>query len=361
MPYSETMQRLINDPRCRQFQPRIATATAKRAVRRPRLAGSSMSAKCSSCNVKWAFANGLCRGCKDAAPPVAVGVPVGEKENSGRSSVSSVSTGMEKMGIGASAPPPRAPPKFKPVGPPKETCTACSGTVYAAERAVVRSRIFHVTCLKCSDCGKKLTPGTVELDAESRIFCKIHFQQRRMSGQLDVAAGGSAALEVAGASNVAASELGERYAQTKENAQTSSAAGAFGDQQSQQGAKAMACNKCGQTVYDAEKMLVEWSRKGKPHKQVCHTALGLGLGPHAPPARARPRASAPSSSRHEQVYHKACFRCLDCNALLRAGQYEMCPTCDEPPRADLVCKAHFAERLMQGKVLGTPQYTGGEK
>jgi hypothetical protein len=39
----------------------------------------------------------------------------------------------------------------------------------------------------------------------------------------------------------------------------------------------------------------------------------------------------------------------------------MCPTCDEPPRADLVCKAHFAERLMQGKVLGTPQYTGGEK
>ena len=22
----------------------------------------------------------------------------------------------------------------------------------------------------------------------------------------------------------------------------------------------------------------------------------------------------------------------------------MCPTCDEPPRADLVCKAHFAER-----------------
>ena len=335
----------------------------------PRLAGSSMSAKCSSCNVKWAFANGLCRGCKDAAPPVAVGVPVGEKENSGRSSVtltsssvSSVSTGMEKMGLEkTAAPPSRAPPKFKPVGPPKETCTACSGTVYAAERAVVRSRIFHVTCLKCSDCGKKLTPGTVELDAESRIFCKIHFQQRRMSGQLDVAAGGSAALEVAGASNVAASELGERYAQTKENAQTSSAAGAFGDQQWQQGAKAMACNKCGQTVYDAEKMLVEWSRKGKPHKQVYHTALGLGLGPHAPPARARPRASAPSSSRHEQVYHKACFRCLDCNALLRAGQYEMCPTCDEPPRADLVCKAHFAERLMQGKVLGTPQYTGGEK
>jgi hypothetical protein len=26
-----------------------------------------------------------------------------------------------------------------------------------------------------------------------------------------------------------------------------------------------------------------------------------------------------------------------------------------------VCKAHFAERLMQGKVLGTPQYTGVEK
>jgi len=232
-----------------------------------------MSAKCSSCNVKWAFANGLCRGCKDA-PPVAVGVPVGEKENSGRSSVSSVSTGMEKMDLGAAAPPPRAPPKFKPVGPPKETCTACSGTVYAAERAVVRSRIFHVTCLKCADCGKKLTPGSVELDAESRIFCKIHFQQRQMSGQLTVAAGGSAALEVAGASNVAASELGERYAQTKENAQTSSAAGAFGDQQWQQGAKAMACKKCGQTVYDAEKMLVEWSRKGKPHKQVDHKALG---------------------------------------------------------------------------------------
>ena len=288
-----------------------------------------MSAKCSSCNVKWAFANGLCRGCVDAAPtPVVVGVPVGGKENSGRSSVSSVSSGMEKLDVAAAAPPPRAPPKFKPVGPPKETCTTCSGTVYAAEKTVVRSRIFHVTCLKCTDCGKKLTPGTVELDAESRIFCKIHFQQRQMSGQLTVAAGGSAALEVAGGSNVIASDLGERYAQTKENAQSSAAGGAFGDQQWQQGAKAMACKKCGQTVYDAEKMQVEWNRKGKPNTQI---------------------------------YHKACFRCLDCNSLLRAGQYEMCPTCDEPPRADLVCKAHFAERLMQGKVLGTPQYTGVEK
>lgn len=289
-----------------------------------------MSAKCSSCNVKWAFAKGLCRGCVDAAPPipVAVGVPVGEKENSGRSSLSSVSTGMEKLDVGAAPPPPRAPPKFKAVGPPKETCTTCSGTVYAAEKAIVRSRIFHVTCLKCTDCGKKMTPGTVELDAESRIFCKIHFQQRQMSGQLTVAAGGSAALELAGGSNMVASDLGERYAQTKENAQSSAAGGAFGDQQWQQAAKGNGCKKCGQTVYEAEKMQVEWNRKGKPHKQL---------------------------------YHKACFRCLDCDCLLRAGQYEMCPTCDEPPRADLVCKAHFAERLMQGKVLGTPQYTGVEK
>ena len=239
---------------------------------------------------------------------------------------------MEKLDVGAavpsSTPSPRAPPKFKAVGPPKETCTTCSGTVYAAEKAIVRSRIFHVTCLKCTDCGKKMTPGTVELDAESRIFCKIHFQQRQMSGDLTVAAGGSAALELAGGSNVVASDLGERYAQTKENAQWSAAGGAFADQKWQQAAKKDACNKCGETVYLAEKMQTEWKRKGKQNKQL---------------------------------YHKACFRCLDCNTLLRAGQYEMCPTCDEPPRADLLCKAHYAERLNAGKVLGTPQYIGVEK
>ena len=298
-----------------------------------------MSAKCSSCNVKWAFARGLCRDCSVGFMPVLAGVPVvaevpvavGVKENSGRSSVNSVIDGVEKMDVGAvqpSAPAPRAAPKFKHVGPPKETCTTCSGTVYAAERAIVRSRIFHTTCLKCTDCGKKMTPGTVELDAESRIFCKIHFQQRQMAGALTVAAGGSAALELAGGSNVVASDLGVRYEQTKEKAKSSAAVAAFGDQKWQEKAKKDACKKCGQTVYAAEKMETEWKRKGKQNKQL---------------------------------YHKACFRCLDCNTLLRAGQYEMCLTCDEPPRADLLCKAHYAERLNAGRVLGTPQYSGVEK
>mmetsp|Transcript_2437 Transcript_2437/g.4724 ORF Transcript_2437/g.4724 Transcript_2437/m.4724 type:complete len:295 (-) Transcript_2437:107-991(-) len=292
-----------------------------------------MSARCRICSVKWAFANGLCRGCVDSTPIAVVpGVPVGEKENSGLSStVGSVSLAALDVGAAGrlsaqpSAPPPRAAPKFKPVGPPKETCTACSGTVYAAEKAIVRSRIFHVTCLKCTDCNKKLTPGTVDLDAESRIFCNIHFQQRQMAGSLTVAAGGSAALEMAGGTNVVVSELGERYEQTQANAKSSATGAAFGDTSWQKKAKQDACKKCGETVYLAEKMETEWKRKGKSNKQI---------------------------------YHKACFRCLDCSTLLRAGQYEMCPTCDEPPQADLLCKAHFAERLNAGRVLGTPQYTG---
>ena len=90
-------------PRCRQFWQRIATTCAAKARCAPeRLAGSSMSAKCSSCNVKWAFANGLCRGCKDA-PPVAVGVPVGEKENSGRSSVTLTSSSVSSVSTGQRA------------------------------------------------------------------------------------------------------------------------------------------------------------------------------------------------------------------------------------------------------------------
>ena len=52
---------------------------------------------------------------------------------------------------------------------------------------------------------------------------------------------------------------------------------------------------------------------------------------------------------NKQLYHKACFRCVDCNTLLQAGQYEMCPIADEPrPKADLLCRRHHSERRLSG-------------
>lgn len=202
--------------------------------------------------------------------------------------------------------------------PPKaETCTSCGGTVFAAEKAIVRSRIFHALCLKCVDCSKKLQPGTVEMDAEARVFCSVHFQQRKLAGTIDLAAGGRVcAMEATGASNVIRSEMAEAYEEQKA-AGLSAAGSAFGNKLWQQAAKKDACHKCGKTVYVAEKMEAEWRRKG---------------------------------SKHVQLYHKACFRCVDCNTVLRAGQYEICPTCDEPPVADLLCRAHYGERKLAGRV-----------
>jgi hypothetical protein len=271
-----------------------------------------MSKKCGACNVKWAFADGLCRGCieegKTATPATAAAAAPAPATRSGKENSGAAASGA------ASEPKPKK--AFVAVGPPKETCTVCSGTVYAAEKAIVRSRIFHVTCLKCSDCGKKLNAGSVELDAENKIFCNVHFTQRKMSGSLTIASGNQAAVEAAGGSNIVSGDMGERFEETKANATTSLTGAAFNDMSWQKAAKKDACKKCGDTVYLAEKMEGEWKRKGKDNKQL---------------------------------YHKACFRCVDCNTLLQAGQYEMCPIADEPrPKADLLCRRHHSERRLSG-------------
>lgn len=284
--------------------------------------------KCTSCAVKWAFADGLCRACAAGGGDEAVAKPV--EAGGGDKAVALKRRGFQgtlelpaepkspKRGDGTSSSglTPRA-GKLAIGSTPRETCTACGGTVYQAERSIVRSRIYHTTCLKCGDCSKKLQPGSVEMDAEGKIFCSVHFQQRKMAGTLDLAAGGRVReMEATGASNVVRSDMGDRHEEQKAAGQSATSS-AFGDRRWQQAAKKDACHKCGKTVYIAEKMEAEWRRKG---------------------------------SKNVQLYHKGCFRCVDCNAVLRAGQYEICPTCDDPPSADLLCRAHYGERKLAGRV-----------
>ncbi|EGG20506.1 LIM-type zinc finger-containing protein [Cavenderia fasciculata] len=58
-----------------------------------------------------------------------------------------------------------------------EKCTSCEKTVYATEKVVLEEsdsrKIFHKTCLRCSECKVILTLGTVT-QSDGQLYCKTH-------------------------------------------------------------------------------------------------------------------------------------------------------------------------------------------
>jgi len=58
-----------------------------------------------------------------------------------------------------------------------EKCTACRKTVYCAERQMIQEQPYHINCVVCSVCHKKLTPTTYCKDESGAFFCKAHFLQ----------------------------------------------------------------------------------------------------------------------------------------------------------------------------------------
>jgi len=52
-----------------------------------------------------------------------------------------------------------------------ETCVTCNTTVYAAEKMIVISKIYHKRCIKCASCEKVLDAGSV-LEHGDNIYCQ---------------------------------------------------------------------------------------------------------------------------------------------------------------------------------------------
>nr|XP_043880092.1 LIM domain and actin-binding protein 1-like [Solea senegalensis] len=64
--------------------------------------------------------------------------------------------------------------KFCP--PARETCVACSKTVYPLERLMAQQHVYHKSCFKCTFCNTRLSLGTFA-SLHGNVYCKPHFSQ----------------------------------------------------------------------------------------------------------------------------------------------------------------------------------------
>jgi len=78
----------------------------------------------------------------------------------------------QKAGTGASSGGSSAPSKFGGGG---AKCYSCAKTVYAAEAISYEKKSFHVDCLKCKNCSKKVMPAGAEarhIGDDVEVYCK---------------------------------------------------------------------------------------------------------------------------------------------------------------------------------------------
>jgi hypothetical protein len=253
---------------------------------------------------------------------------------------------------------PRPPSKPSRFGGGGEQCSRCHKTVYPAERISTGKGVWHTACFRCTECNKKLAIHDFEVDAQLNLFCRVHFTQlRNAQGGAGVESlvsllsdvGGKAVQANTSAANavpvVQGVLLGERASSgvgmpstvdgAHQACRPASASTPPPPQSSPQpsprlartaafiagGIKRDKCVRCEKTVYAAEKQV----------------------------ARASKHYSA------DQIYHKACFRCADCNTLLRPDNWELFGSPEELQGNEgaaapiLLCKTHYVARLNAGQ------------
>lgn len=144
-----------------------------------------------------------------------------------------------------------------------DLCPRCNCTVYMAERIIGGGKAYHKSCFRCGECSKSLDSTTL-CQHEREIYCKACYS--RLFGPKGYGfAGGASGLSM---------DTGKLYEVTRENVSHLAQAqvpqiGSGGD-----GSKET-CSRCSQAVYFAERV----------------ASMG-------------------------KVYHKACFRCSNCNKSL---------------------------------------------
>jgi len=273
-------------------------------------------------------------------------------------------------------------PKFGGGG---EKCTGCSKTVYPAEKLVMQGQIWHIECLRCIECNKKLNGsnwgGFVEPD--NKPYCHIHLQR----------------LVTTGALKDAPSKWEQKQAsgETSEPSTPSdpSAKPRYG------GGVTDKCTGCGKTVYMAEKLVmqdqiwhidclkcVECHKKlsganwggfvppdNKPYCNVHHMKLVQAQGGatafSGSPSTWTPKVSPAGSSSPSgkprfggggeetctgcgkkayqaekmkmegQVWHPKCLRCVECKKMLSGANWGGF----KPPENTPYCKIHWDQMV----------------
>jgi len=127
----------------------------------------------------------------------------------------------------------------------QEKCTKCGKTVYIAEMAKMENQIWHVECLRCVDCNKKLSGSNWGgfVPPENKPYCgPCHRKLRQAAGN---------AIEFSG------STITSKW-NVKGGSGTEGAATPIADTPSQTNVKpGEGCEKCGKKVYPAETVKME--------------------------------------------------------------------------------------------------------
>lgn len=197
--------------------------------------------------------------------------------SSGKGGVSSTGEWKPKENTGSSSP-----SQSRWGGAPSDKCVTCGKTVYPAEKLVMEGKIFHAgSCLKCSECDKYLTGanwgGFVPQDeGEDKAYCKTHLNQ------LVAKSGGATALH-------SAATWTPKTSSTPKDPNHKPRWG---------GAPADKCERCGKTVYPAEKVSMEG-----------------------------------------RCFHAPCLRCVQCNKQLTGANFgNFVPPDNEP-----YCRVHYEQ------------------
>jgi len=64
-------------------------------------------------------------------------------------------------------------------GAPSEKCTKCGKTVYAAEMTKMENQIWHIECLRCVECNKKLAGANWGgfVPPDNKPYCGVHHKR----------------------------------------------------------------------------------------------------------------------------------------------------------------------------------------
>jgi len=188
-----------------------------------------------------------------------------------------------------------------------EKCRGCGKTVYPAEKLSMQSQIWHIDCLKCTECNKKLNGanwgGFIDPDGENKAYCSVHFNRLVMSqGASITSSAGSASSHLGeggghsggsgggeshheesggGESHHEESGGGESHHEESGGGESHHASSASsGAKPKWGGAPSEKCEKCAKTVYPAEKVVMQG-----------------------------------------QIWHSECLRCVECNKKLQGSNW----------------------------------------
>jgi len=177
-----------------------------------------------------------------------------------------------------------------------EKCKGCGKTVYMAEKLLMQNQIWHIECLRCVECNKKLTGtnwgGFVDPEGANKPYCNIHLGRLATSGALPQEKSKWEQKQAAGGGATTSSSSQPRWG----------------------GGAQDKCTGCGKTVYMAEKLVMQG-----------------------------------------QIWHADCLRCIQCNQKLSGANWGGFV----PPDNKAYCNRHYLQLVQaQGGATAFSGSTG---